>query len=72
MNGHALGVLEFDKVVRMLVERTSFEPAAERAARLAPSTDPEHIRARLGLTSELRAIIDDGGTLPLGRASDIR
>jgi DNA mismatch repair protein MutS2 len=72
MNGHALGVLEYDKVVRMLVERTSFDPAGERAARLAPSTDPEHIRARLGLTSELRAIIDDGGTIPLGRASDIR
>ena len=72
MNGHALGVLEFDKVVRMLVERTSFEPAAERAARLAPSTDPEQIRHRLGLTGELRTIIDDGGALPFGRASDIR
>ncbi len=72
MNTHALGVLEFDKVVRMLVERTSFEPAAERAARLAPSTDPEHIRGRLALTGELRTIIDEGGTLPLGRASDVR
>jgi len=27
MNDHALGVLEFDKVVRMLVDRTSFPPA---------------------------------------------
>jgi DNA mismatch repair protein MutS2 len=72
MNAHALGVLEFDKVVRMLVDRTTFEPAAEAAALLAPGTDPATIRERLGLTTEVRALLDEGGALSLGRASDVR
>jgi DNA mismatch repair protein MutS2 len=72
MNAHALGVLEFDKVVRMLVDRTTFEPAAEAAALLAPGTDPTTIRERLGLTTEVRALLDEGGALSLGRASDVR
>ncbi|MBM3306764.1 MAG: endonuclease MutS2 [Candidatus Eisenbacteria bacterium] len=72
MNAHALAVLEFDKVVRMLVERTSFEPASEAAARLAPIHDPETIRERLALAAEARSLLDQGGAIPLGRATDIR
>jgi DNA mismatch repair protein MutS2 len=72
MNEHALGVLEFDKIVRMLVDRTSFELGAERAARLSPGFDILSITEDLERTSEVRSILDAGERLPIRGASDIR
>jgi DNA mismatch repair protein MutS2 len=72
MNDHALGVLEYDKVVAMLVARTSFGLGSERARRLTPTVDIESIRTDLGRTSELRSVFDDGERLPLDGARDIR
>jgi len=72
MNDHALGVLEFDKVVRMLVDRTSFPPGAERAARIGPRTDVGSIRESLAQTSEMRSLLDEGGGLSLAGAADVR
>ncbi len=72
MNVHTLEVLEFQKVVRMLVDRTSFEPGAERAGALSPTVDLPSIEHDLTLTTELRSLIDDGERLPIDRARDAR
>jgi DNA mismatch repair protein MutS2 len=72
MNEHALGVLEYDKIVAMLVARTSFAPAAELAAALTPSSDRGWIENRLGRVSELRSALDDGADVPTVGAVDIR
>ncbi len=72
MNTHARNVLEYDKVVEMLVERTSFEPGAELAAILTPTVDVESIEQALDITSEIRSLMDTGARLPLEGASDVR
>lgn len=72
MNTHARNVLEFDKVVEMLVERTSFEPGAELAAALTPTVDVESIEQVLDITGEIRSLMDTGARLPLEGASDVR
>jgi DNA mismatch repair protein MutS2 len=72
MNRHALGVLEFDKVVQMLVERTSFPPGAEQAGRLAPTVHVPTIKEELELVTEARGVLDEGGTLPPRDPRDVR
>lgn len=72
MNDHALGVLEFDKVVKMLVDRTSFPLGAERALRLTPTVDLTSISSDLDRVSELRSLLDEGARPPLDGARDIR
>ncbi len=72
MNDHALGVLEFDKVVTMLVERTSFGPGTERALRTAPTADLRSIEDDLERVSEARGLLDDGEGIPLQGARDAR
>ncbi len=72
MNEHALGVLEYDKVVTMLVDRTSFGLGSEKAARLSPTVDLQSIREDLLRTSELRKLLDDGERLPFEGAHDVR
>ncbi len=72
MNEHALGVLEYDKVVTMLVDRTSFGLGSEKAARLSPTVDLQSIQEDLLRTSELRKLLDDGEGLPFEGAHDVR
>ncbi len=72
MNEHTLGVLEYDKIVALLVARTSFGPGAELASTIRPSTDPGEVADRLGRVSELRAVLDDGRDVPLTGAVDVR
>ncbi|MBN2564364.1 MAG: endonuclease MutS2, partial [Candidatus Eisenbacteria bacterium] len=72
MNEHALGVLEYDKVVSMLVERTSFGLGSELAARLSPTVDLQSIREDLRRTTELRVALDNGDRLPIEGACDVR
>ena len=72
MNEHALDVLEYDKVVTMLVDRTSFGLGSEKAARLTPTVDLQSIQEDLLRTSELRKLLDDGERLPFERAHDVR
>ena len=72
MNEHALGVLEYDKVVAMLVDRTSFGLGSEKAARLSPTVDLQSIQEDLLRTSELRKLLDDGERLPFEGAHDVR
>jgi DNA mismatch repair protein MutS2 len=72
MNEHALGVLEYGKVVSMLVARTSFPLGSELAAKIMPTVDVDSIRRDLARTGELRRLLDEGGSLPLSSAFDIR
>lgn len=72
MNAHALDVLEYDKVVQMLVERTSFPLGAERAAVLSPADDLALIEEELARVSELRRLLDEGVSMPLEGARDLR
>ncbi|MBD3349481.1 MAG: endonuclease MutS2, partial [Candidatus Eisenbacteria bacterium] len=72
MNAHALDVLEYDKVVRMLVEKTSFPLGEERAAALAPTDDVALISEELSRVSELRRLMDEGKRLSLEGARDVR
>ena len=72
MNAHALDVLEYDKVVQMLVERTSFPLGEERASALSPTDDRAHIEEEQDRVSELRGLLDKGAQLRLDGACDIR
>jgi len=72
MNAHALDVIEYDKVVQMLVERTSFPLGEEVAASISPSCDLERIERELARVSELRSLMDEGLYLRLDGAADIR
>jgi DNA mismatch repair protein MutS2 len=72
MNEHALGVLEYDKVVAMLAARTTFGPGAELASAVRPSTDREWVADRLGRVSEARAVLDEGRDMPIAGVRDIR
>ena len=72
MNQHALGVLEYDKVVTMLVARTSFELGSERAARISPTVDLQSIQRDLARVDELRTVLNAGERLPLDGAVDVR
>lgn len=72
MNDHALDVLEYDKIVQMLGERTSFPLGAEKAACLSPTGDRAVIGEELERVTELRGLLNEGITLPLQGARDIR
>ena len=73
MNAHALDVLEYDKVVQMLVERTSFALGRGAGAALWPRpVDRDVIEEELARVTELRDLLDDGVPLPLRGARDVR
>ncbi len=72
MDAHSLRVLEFDKIIEMLLERTSCALGADVARQLEPGVDWLNITEGQRETTEAARIIREEGSLPLGGIHDIR
>lgn len=72
MNERTWRVLEYDKILTLLSERTSSSLGRELADGLRPSDDPVLVREMLGETTECRNMRDMGEQIPLGGIHDIR
>lgn len=71
MNQHALQTLEFDKIKEKLMEYIKSEQGRRYVRELAPSINPVVIQNLLNETTEARAILDKGGSVPLHGLQDI-
>ena len=69
---HTLEVLEFDEVRRELATYASSDLGRAAAEKLRPSADLEWIAARMGETTELRRLLDEGVRVPLAGMCNIR
>ena len=72
MNEHVVRVLELDKILERLAEKTSFSASRQLATSLRPSPDPSEVKSRLSLTSEGRWLADNRPELRVAGASDVR
>ena len=72
MDDHALRVLEYDAVRRLLMEQTACSLGRERAEALRPSDYYAEVHARMAETTECRKLLDARGSLPLGGITDVR
>ncbi len=72
MDAHSLRVLEFDRVIAMLVECTSCSLGREFALQLEPLPFPETVLRRLQETREARLLRDQFGGMPLGGIHNLR
>ena len=64
-------VLEYDKVLALLEERTTSRKGAEEATALKPVTNLRVIRERLTETTEAVSVIMRKGAMPLGEFGDV-
>ena len=71
MNQHALDVLEFDKVRKLLVEQASCGLGQRLVRALTPDIDPEEIGRRIAETTELKTLLAPSQELPMGGVHDI-
>lgn len=72
MEGHALRVLEFEKIVQMLAQHAACSLGHERALTLAPHTNLKAIQLMQQETTEAKDVLDEFGNIPLGGIVDIR
>ncbi|MCQ2547543.1 MAG: endonuclease MutS2 [Clostridia bacterium] len=71
MNEKALKILEYNKIIEMLVSYASCNMAKESLEKLQPGTDLDEIKDSLRSTSEGVGLIVRKGPLPLGNLYDI-
>lgn len=71
MNERALRVLEFNKIIDRLVEKTSSDLGKNIIKQLSPSTDFETVKARLDETDEISSMIISNGNFPMGPFVDM-
>ncbi|MFO7153413.1 MAG: endonuclease MutS2 [Caldicoprobacter oshimai] len=72
MNERTFHVLEYDKIIGMLMEHTVSVPGREMAQSLVPYTDRDKIISALAETEEALKIMVKYGMSPLGEFPDIR
>ena len=72
MNGKALRVLEYGKIIGMLRDLAGTECTRTLIDGLTPSKDPAVVRETLAETAEAVTLITYKGPLPLGNFYDIR
>ncbi len=68
---HSLKVLEFEQIRQILASYAQSGPGRAAAAKIYPSMDEEWISRRLCETTEMKALLSKGDSLPLGGLSDI-
>ncbi|MCH8194006.1 MAG: hypothetical protein IIA65_08305, partial [Planctomycetes bacterium] len=68
---HSVKVLEFDLILDTLASFASSDLGKKAAKRITPSTQRPWIEKRLGETSQLKALLDQGVRLPLSGLRDI-
>jgi DNA mismatch repair protein MutS2 len=71
MDAEALRALELPAILERLAARAATDLGAVRARALAPSPDPEEVRARQALTAEAVALLDAAEEPTLGGIVDI-
>lgn len=71
MKEKTLTVLEYDKIIDMLVEKAGSEMTKKVISELTPSDDVFEIRERQGETTEAVRLINHKGPLPVGGFYDI-
>jgi DNA mismatch repair protein MutS2 len=69
---NSLQKLEFDKVRKYIQRYTVSAPGIERLENLIPSSDVEVVRASLALVSQMKAVIEEEGAIPLDQVHDLR
>ncbi len=72
MDKRALKVLEYDKIIKMLNERTASELGRSISEGLTPSTDLREVEYRLRETTDAAAYLWRKGDAPFGGVHDIR
>jgi DNA mismatch repair protein MutS2 len=68
----SLGKVEFDKVRHRIGSLLQTPMGGDHLATLGPSADEVWIRMELGLTSEMRRLLDEGTPVPIRGLPDIR
>lgn len=71
MNNAALSLLEYEKILEMLEDLTISNLGRKIAAELRPETDIDIIDHRLMETTESRALLDKGSSVPLSSLEGI-
>jgi DNA mismatch repair protein MutS2 len=69
---HTLDLLEFDKVRELLAGYAACSLGRELARQALPNLDAEHMRAELGLVTEMAAALGQGHGPPFGGLHDVR
>jgi len=72
MDQKALKVLEYDKIIKMLNERTASELGRSLTEALLPSTDMHEVEYRLKETTDAAAYLWRKGSPPFGGVHDVR
>lgn len=71
MNKRARRILEYNKIVDMLVDQAAAKMTKEEASKLEPSSDINRVLEELAETEEAVKLIEYSGSLPLGNFYDI-
>ena len=72
MRERDLKALEFDKVIRLVMDFCASDPARAATAELHLSTDPADVRDRLRATAEMVELRSHAGSIPINEFSDQR
>ena len=72
MNGHALDVLEFGRVLERVAQRAASEPGRARIRSLRPETDPDVVRREIGRVSAVQRFVEDRPEWAPGAIPDVR
>ena len=72
MNEHVVRVLELDKILESLAQKTSFSASRQLATSLRPSPEPSEVKSRLAVTTEGRWLADNRPDLRVAGASEVR
>lgn len=72
MDEHYLSILEYFKIIRQLVDHTSFSASREQALTLRPSAEEGVVRRRLEETTEAKALLAEHSGITIGGAHDVR
>jgi len=71
MNQHTLDVLEYDKIIELLVSYATSGLGKNLAKRLRPLTDVRRIEPLIAETTELKTLLSPNTRLPLGGLHDL-
>ena len=71
MNKKGLKVLEYNKIIELLISQAGSEMAKEKLKALTPSDNAAEIREHLSETTETVSVIVRKGSLPVGQIYDI-
>jgi DNA mismatch repair protein MutS2 len=72
MRERDLRALEFDKVIRLVMDFCASDSARDATAELLPSTDPAEVRDRLRATAEMVELRSHAGSIPMSEFADQR